>query len=359
MKLEITYGTIPPTLRLLQAVASGTGAPPDLVAEIAGHPDWTFILDRHAQIARRFGRGDRPFSRELLERALLSLNDAPTATFTCPENPFFAAYVTQLHRALADLDRERRKLAALEKVDGEAVGASVTAHLPSSPVVSSLVAKVVFAAEGHSDAYAHADRMVVSFFPLDLGAGGDLMMLGMPATAILAHEAHHLGLAMLSQAGRDPSVLDPASGAALEFVGAVQGEGAATLFFTLPTEGPLAAPWVQASTPEALAPARSVFADILAALASGKLDPAAAQRQAGAALFTPPAEGVPAPVYTLGVDMCRAIEDRLGRPALVNTLGRPGRFLELYARCAGDGALPESVVEWIAAVDERSLKATT
>ncbi len=343
-------------LDYLHTLGSGRRPSREAIREIAFDPGYVFLLERTRAIIRQFGGKDSDaegLTTEELERCLDDYSEGRA----WEGHRFFSRFVTALEQARQDLPRHCEVYEAVGRLQPGTLEQEVLNRLPTGASIDSTA---YFLAETHTDAYAFKRDVVISFWPLKL-AGGRPVCTGMPVENVLKHELHHIGLASVLpepySSDRTPSTPGEL---ALALVGAVSGEGSATMFFT-PYDAPMADPKRWEKTVQDLPMHYRDLENGLCDLIGGRLEVSEGMKTLPAR-FLGAYEGRHLPaIYILGVDMCRRIAAERGEEGLVELLRSPARFLQAYSEIAARGdnyRFSADVIQAIQAAEDAAMAST-
>lgn len=222
----------------------------------------------------------------------------------------------------------KQTLAAWKKSDLNAAAERVLAYLPASAVIRTKVFPVI---KPMTNSFVWESKTNAAIF---LYIDPDKSSAAFENT--VAHELHHIGFASVKEDAGATSNLSPAAKSAADWMGAF-GEGIAML---AAAGSPDVHPHAN-STPEVrarwdhdmanfnhdLKQVEAFFFDIL----NGKLKTEEEQNKVGMEFF-----GVQGPWYTVGYKMASMVEQRFGRPALIETMSDYPKLLSLYNQAAKD-----------------------
>lgn|GEM_PF-3233973 len=322
-------------LALLETLEAGLKPSPEAIREICSDPGYVFLLERTRAMVRQFGgdeAGMEGLTTSELERCLSDYAEGRA----WQGHRFFGRFGAALDQARANPPRHREIYAAVGRLEPGTLEQEVLRRLPAGATIDSTA---YFLAEVHSNAYAYQHNLVVSFWPLEL-VGEQPTCLGTPIEAVLKHEMHHIGLrSVLPDSQSADGVPNSPEELVLGLVGALSGEGAATMFFT-PYDAPgSASPFPWDKTAQDLPVHYRDMETGLRDLLSGRLGlQEGLQTLLARFLGAYEEKHLPA-IYVMGVDMCRRLVAERGETALVELLRSPAGFLVAYneASAQSDG----------------------
>lgn len=321
-------------LDYLAALAAGRRPSTEDIGAIASDPGYVLLLERTRAIIRQFGGEDSGIDG-LATRELERCLGCYAEQRAWEGHRFFGAFTRALGQARQNLSRHLKVYEAIGRLEAGALETEVLNRLPQCANIDSTA---YFLAEVHTDAYAFRRDVVISFWPLEL-VGNQPVSSGLPVAAVLKHELHHIGInSILPRIYSSDQMPATAAELALALVGALAGEGSATMFFTpYDTSEPDASsvPWEK--TAQDLPLHYGALDSALSDLLGGRLGVAEGMRTIPAR-FLGAYEGKYRPaIYILGVDMCRRVAAERGERELIELLRTPASFFAAYNEAVGRG----------------------
>lgn len=281
MSIQIDFQTV--KLLLAEAVAD--------VDQLAGNPGFSF-----------YWRNEKVEPREAAAVLLKQQANFPGSAQLAAARDRFAEQPSTI-------------LQSLGRISGASLSQNLSRHLPAGVEVT---ADVYFVPGGSQPLHYGEGQLAVNLFALEQRANklhlGEFHLL-----SVLAHYIHRIAT------GR----LNAGAGGMAGLMNKLLRIGAATLFFTLPTAGPVRDQWDEADEQGA-----ESFALLRRAL-TGRGDPAQVERS----LTLPKPASLAAP-YPLATYMCQVIEGAFGRARLVELL-QSGDFVQVYEQARAKFGLPD------------------
>jgi hypothetical protein len=332
--IKFDLSPVSAVLNLMEDVAAGRSVPDEVIRNITQMEAYQFFLTRYREMNKMSAGVDDPgLSIENLEAVFRCYGDGTQLPAGLPR-PLVTMHENLVKNG-ARLTDLRRVEAGLKSLAGRvpAIQESVLERLPGR---CRLDTTIYILPEAHTNAYQHAGRIVVSFFPLtvdDQGVKLSDRLLG----STLAHELHHVGLGSIEESEA------PGSVALLHSIlGGFMGEGAATWFFNLPLSGELKEKWDYTALhlPELFARLHNILAEGPSMAEDGLMQ---VFWQEFMGFYQD--RGYPG-VYVVGVYCCRLIDEQAGRAALVNSLVNPREFVEVYERSRKNAGVGDEYQLW-------------